>query len=358
MPIQKYLEEDLPAFLNTTSLKEFHQRIASKVIGQPAIKDICATIYSYLWALYRDETPRHNFILAAPSGSGKTETYRALRDYFQAALPYLPVYEIDASQITATGYRGEDAFSILEPLSHTDCSDPAGIIFLDEFDKLLAPSWTNHGNFSIETQSNLLTMIEGGNFTIRRQNRVISSNLNTSNLLFVGLGAFESFRESRASKKSEIGFRSDSIPTADGPASYAPLTREDLLKFGAMRELIGRFSFVYNFKALNYDAYFGIVKKVTHDICNTFHCQISLTGEYVDHLILECQNSPFGVRYLDFTLRQRVQEAWAEIQLNGVNLAKNELFLEVYTGGYDYSLSELSEKETTLDSPPDEAEAE
>ena len=59
------------SWIEKTPLSDFHEAISKRVIGQPILKDICSAVYSYLWCLLHDTIPNHNFILAAPSGSGK-----------------------------------------------------------------------------------------------------------------------------------------------------------------------------------------------------------------------------------------------------------------------------------------------
>ena len=70
------------------------------------------------------EMPTHgncnNMILAAPSGSGKTETYRAFKDYFKKRIPALRLTISDVSNLTATGYRGAEPSSIVEPFLGAD----------------------------------------------------------------------------------------------------------------------------------------------------------------------------------------------------------------------------------------------
>lgn len=49
------------------------------------------------------ETPaKANTIITAPSGCGKTETFRAIRDYFRKHNINLPIYQYDMIKLGAT----------------------------------------------------------------------------------------------------------------------------------------------------------------------------------------------------------------------------------------------------------------
>ena len=131
----------------------------------------------------------NNMILAAPSGSGKTETYRAFKDYFKKRIPALRLTISDVSNLTATGYRGAEPSSIVEPF--LGCGlEPIGIVFMDEFDKICTPSYNaNHGDVHLEVQHNLLTLVEGSRVETKQ------GYVNTNKLLFIGMGSFDQFRK-------------------------------------------------------------------------------------------------------------------------------------------------------------------
>lgn len=69
-------------------------------------------------------------------------------------------------------------------------SDGTGIVFLDEFDKKLLPSYSSQGeNINAAVQSQLLTMIEGRIIRINRY------EIDTNKTMFVGLGSFDEYRK-------------------------------------------------------------------------------------------------------------------------------------------------------------------
>ena len=85
------------------------------------------------------------------------------------------------------------------------CPVPFGICFLDEFDKKLTPSYSAHGNnTTAETQSNLHTIVEGSRIT-NNKGRTIDS----SRLMFIGMGSFNLFRSTKSKTPHKIGFGED-----------------------------------------------------------------------------------------------------------------------------------------------------
>ncbi|WP_097076648.1 P-loop NTPase family protein [Pseudobutyrivibrio ruminis] len=109
------LKEQIRKWLSNVKLEEFCAEIESKVIGQKTINRILANIHSYLYCVAYNKPINHNMLLAAPSGTGKTETYRVIKAYFKNHIPLLPVNIFDVSQVTPTGYKGEDVKNILAP---------------------------------------------------------------------------------------------------------------------------------------------------------------------------------------------------------------------------------------------------
>ena len=156
---QRMLCSALQKLTPSVMLEECRKRVQ----GQPMIKTAVFIIYNYLLALESgDLKAAENWILTAPSGSGKTEFYRALRDIFKKYNIPVPVTNVDLSLITEAGYRGDNVDSIHDKLMEADSeSDGYGICFLDEADKKFLPSHSGKGdNVNAAVQANLLTMIE------------------------------------------------------------------------------------------------------------------------------------------------------------------------------------------------------
>ena len=131
----KGVTEEIKAWVESASYGEFEQAIGERIIGQPELSIVLASVYSYLSAKANGEKAKFDVLLAAPSGCGKTETFRALRDYFKDRIPSLPLSQVDMTQVTEEGYKGKNTNSIISVLlDHTE-TNGVGIIWLDEFDK-------------------------------------------------------------------------------------------------------------------------------------------------------------------------------------------------------------------------------
>ena len=314
--IENMINRQIYDWLETHPYMDMLNYVQSRVIGQEEVATIVTNIYAYLSrmvapVLIFDEQNRtkitrnntNNMILCAPSGCGKTETYRALKDYFAANIPLLMTSISDVSNITATGFRGPDPASIVEPFAGLG-SSPVGIVFLDEFDKICTPSFSaERTDVHLDVQHNLLTIIEGSSVETKR------GFVDTSNLLFVGIGSFDNFRKNRTEKnKAGIGFNQEA--NKNGIHS-TPIQREDMISSGGCYELIGRFSYIVNYHELNRDVLLQIIEKTKNTIANDFNCEINLDSKMIDFLC-ESANSKFGCRLLDSLMRDPILKAYSE----------------------------------------------
>lgn len=291
--------EEIKEWLKTTEFNDFYERIVETVIGQDNLRLILANVYNYLSALSEDIPVNNNTLLAAPSGCGKTETFRALRDYFAIEIPDLPVYMIDTAQLSPSGYKGTEAYTILHPYYKRRINEAMGICFLDEFDKKINPSYTSEGNnFSADVQQSILTIIEGGDIQCDRFGVV-----NSSKMMFVGLGSFDHFRTKRETPKKSLGFGAEL--ESEEVNHYAPITRDEMIDAGGAHELIGRFPLIVNYDKLSDEAIQAIIDKTIKSISDSFNCEVQLEKDFKDFLNKR-SNGKFGCRLIDSDIRTRV----------------------------------------------------
>lgn len=133
---------------------------------------------------------------------GKTSTIQAL-----AKLLDLCVVIEDASLFTGAGWRGRDVTSIVKDVV-TTAQDPVqadfAVVVLDEIDKVFV---NQADNPSFPAANNFLKLIEGARIQ-HEENRTVYE-METSNLLFICLGAFDGLEEiiaKRISGGKRIGF--------------------------------------------------------------------------------------------------------------------------------------------------------
>lgn len=309
--ISKMAKKQIYDWIITDPYREMLSYVQSRVMGQEDIVSVVTNIYTHLRRMI-DQIPNmriqtrsssNNMLLCAPSGCGKTETYRAIKDYFADRIPLLAVHIVDVSSLTPAGFRGSEPSSVVAPLVGYG-SEPIAIVFMDEFDKICTPSYTaDHSDMHLEVQHNILTMVEGSRIETAR------GVIDTKNILFIGAGSFDGFRKVRESnEKSEIGFQKDENKKSD---HYAPVTRENIITAGGCYELIGRFSYIVNYHPLDKEIVLNIIDRNRELIANDFGCELILERKALNELC-EQAGSKFGCRLLDSLMRDPVLKAYGD----------------------------------------------
>lgn len=309
--ISKMAKKQIYDWIITDPYREMLSYVQSRVMGQEDIVSVVTNIYTHLRRMI-DQTPNmriqtrsssNNMLLCAPSGCGKTETYRAIKDYFADRIPLLAVHIVDVSSLTPAGFRGSEPSSVVAPLVGYG-SEPIAIVFMDEFDKICTPSYTaDHSDMHLEVQHNILTMVEGSRV------ETACGVIDTKNILFIGAGSFDGFRKVRESnEKSEIGFQKDENKKSD---HYAPVTRENIITSGGCYELIGRFSYIVNYHPLDKEIVLNIIDRNRELIANDFGCELILERKVLTELC-EQAGSKFGCRLLDSLMRDPVLKAYGD----------------------------------------------
>ena len=290
--------ESLKEFLKKCSFSDFYDKISEEVVGQSnELGKACATVYRYFIATTEGKEFNGNFIITAPSGCGKTQFFRSVRNVVNIEYKCtFPIIQCDVSNITATGYKGNDFSVILEMLLVNGSGMGEGLVFLDEFDKkLIATDDSSLGAFNAMAQSNLLTMVEGS--TVAFECKKQTYTLNTRLTLFVGLGAFQSIRKEKvdAANKKGIGF---GAVNENNSASdmYSDIDFNDIINCGGMQELVGRFRQVINFHRLSDDDYIDIIKKYVKEYPLFIHDTKMRISNRGAKDFLKFANSDMGVR--------------------------------------------------------------
>lgn len=223
------------------------EKLKKTVIGQDKyLEDLCTSVWLhhlrkeiYLNTGRFVDTPKLNMLVLGKSGTGKTSTIQALAKELN-----LCVVIEDASLFTGAGWKGREVASIVKDvITSTEDSIQAiwGIVVLDEIDKVFG-NGTGHSSFP--PTNNFLKMIEGTE--IRYEENGHAYKMDTSNLLFICLGAFDGLDEiilRRMRKGNRIGFCSES--NARPPENiFSHAEKQDLIDYGINHQFLGRISMI------------------------------------------------------------------------------------------------------------------
>lgn len=262
------------------------------VIGQDhAKRTLAVAVYQHYKKLNNKMTgnvDKNNIMLLGPTGSGKTAIITALSKFL--GVPFI-IY--DCTQLTETGYVGQDVDDILGALYHAADKDIAkaqrGIICLDEVDKLQARAVGRTGIGGISVQRMLLKTLESNVIQINKELGRKSGNdtigFDTSNVLFIGAGAFTDLPEvikTRSSKtNSAIGFGASVKNHEEKPlfSDYIDeLGPEDLITYGLIPEFVGRFAQITYTDALTEDVILKILTEPVNSFLNQQKSFLALEG--------------------------------------------------------------------------------
>ena len=290
------IKKQMRDLMNVVTPKHLYDYLNQHVIGQEEAKKyisvavynhykrFCDTIYGYTQEEennpYEDVTiEKSNVIIAGPTGCGKTYMLRMLAKYLN-----IPFYISDSSSLTQAGYVGDDVENcVLGALRDCNFNVQAAqhaIIVLDEFDKLSRksenPSITRDvGGEGV--QQSLLKLVEGTIVNVppnggRKHPEQECIPVDTSNILFFGIGAFDGIEKiiERRKNKKTIGFNSVSCNQNNEEDLLADITTEDLKKFGLIPELIGRFPLVTHVKALTEEQMYQVLIEPKNSIIKQY----------------------------------------------------------------------------------------
>lgn len=264
------------------------------VAGQERAKRLLTTaVYHHYLGLALRESPetqgrdlgRQHVLLLGPTGCGKTHLVRTL-----AAHLGVPVAMVAATSLVESGYVGDHVDSVLATLFQAAGNDMAraerGIIFLDEFDKLRRVSGHGRDVSGEGVQNALLALLDGGpaRFRVREQ----PMTLDTSRVLFVCTGAFADLPDTirrRLTRRAALGFGSggDIAPPklSDGDA-LAQVIPQDLVEFGLVPEIVGRFAAIAPLHPLSVSDLTHILGDVEHSPLSRAERQFALHGVVLD----------------------------------------------------------------------------
>lgn len=308
----------LKNIVNADFASEMLGYVLSRIKGQDKeVRKAVYIVYEYLKTIASGK-PMHSvsWFITAPSGSGKTEFYRSIRDFFKKKNVPIPVIQYDMSRITETGFKGAETSEIPALAYNERQTSGYAICFLDEADKRLIPSYSSHGqDMNRAVQAELLTMVEG---TVRKIDENNSSTFDTNKTMFVFMGAFQDLRERKALRKTAhstaIGFSDTEHTGAEQYADvfYADITIEDMIEYGMLEELAGRITRVVNFHRISENEMRRLIRLKAEEISKEFGVITEFSEQAYDELLNQAYTN-LGVRRPMNIIRECIQDALVEV---------------------------------------------
>lgn len=286
--IELFHTEDDDKEFSLSSPREIYKHLDRFVVGQERAKKILSVVahnhYKRL-LIYKDsgftrKLDKTNCLLVGPTGSGKTFMVKQLAEFLN-----VPYYIADANSLTAAGYVGKDAESIVEGLINASNGNydaaATGIIFIDEFDKIAKRKTGGAKSKDVggeSVQQALLKIIEGTVMDFERSSGLtkVKFSIDTSNILVIVGGAFvglEDIIEKRMKirRATPIGFGSGKkvkVPSRGDILQYA--TNQDLEDFGFIPEILGRLPLLAPLKELTTEDLVNILSKIENNLIEQY----------------------------------------------------------------------------------------
>ena len=248
---QSQSEFDEDVFEKTTDISSMYESIKKTIISQDEqIMQILTSLFKNQKVVNSDldmdliAKLKENILIYGATGTGKTEILKRISKLYK-----IPIVIEDATSLSETGYQGRKITDMLEDLCLASNGDinmaEKGILVIDEFDKLAEKPGDNQSHVSrLGVQRSLLKLLDGSLFYFGNK------KFDTSKLTVVGLGAFTGI--------------------TNNDDDYKHLVTNDFIKYGIMKELIGRFSKTIPMNSLKKEDIVKILKESNFSPLNTY----------------------------------------------------------------------------------------
>lgn len=318
-------------------LSRYHyhgQEEARKAVTLLAYRHVRRLKRIYLEGVPREQLPpKSNYLMIGPTGCGKTFLIELL---FHKILK-LPTVIVDVTQLSETGYVGNDTCTILTTLLDHTGRDPvaasAGIICLDEFDKLATTQ--NQARFDGQgttkdvsgfgVQRELLRILEGTEMMVPldMNNTMYSQRmlLPTQDITFIACGTFSGLKGVTTHLNPRIGFNSSLQLEAYNAIRKIAVQYEDqeindienFQVYGFIPELMGRFTRIVSLSPLDRETLKAIL---LDSVVKKFYREFKEEGivlriekQVIQHIVEQSFRRQTGARGLASILVKYLEDA-------------------------------------------------
>lgn len=240
-------------------------------------------------------------LFAGPTGSGKTQIWRALQQEYGSQNIIIQ----DASVLSAEGWRGGNKISTIFRSLNADQRERI-ILVLDECDKLLEPMYGANGtNYSDLMQNQLLRMCDHDTLFFGSEDSQSSMTISCARVSVVMLGAFARLTEQKKKDSSCIGFGRNPEFSQN---SVIELTTEDLIDYGMRAELAGRLDRIVCMDPLSIQDLVQIGKQEVTRLEEQLHIRLRIAPDVLIMLARAAVGKGLGARWLKARLGQLLDD--------------------------------------------------
>lgn len=294
-----------------------------------AKRRVALLLFRHMMAAFHGESQIvPNLLIIGPSGGGKSMLVKTM---LEACM--IPWTEGKATEYSPSGFTGRDMPSMYAGLTDRqwqgvqgfdekpwtkrqiiELAQRYGVVFLDEFDKIRTlPNVSPDKDLGRPMQAELLTYTEGTTVWVSTDGGR-GYSFDTTNILHIAVGAFEGL--------DDVMLKIDGIkdPTPqDKLAVHLEVDAYDIVKYGFLPELVGRFATMIPLPNLNHESMTRILREHTipayASAVEATGCHFLIEDGAVAWLAGEATKSKVGARGIPPLFEELLGETWSKAHL-------------------------------------------